>query len=104
MAPWQTLSQFYRAGTYLAVTKTALDITIDERTKTVNAPDRLFMELQAIRGADQDGLVTINNLRNVIHGPEHVMARSNIQIDDEGMTWDYQAKHGLYSKFKWSVS
>ena len=81
-----------------------MDITIDERTKTVNAPDHLFMEVEAIRGADQEGVVTITNLRNVIHGPQHVMARSNIKVDDEGMSWDYQAKHGLYSKFKWSGS
>jgi len=102
--PWQILSQFYRDGKYLAVTRTPLDITIDERTKTVNAPDHLFMEVEAIRGADQEGVVTITNLRNVIHGPQHVMARSNIKVDDEGMSWDYQAKHGLYSKFKWSGS
>ncbi|NQW24515.1 MAG: hypothetical protein HQ475_13855 [SAR202 cluster bacterium] len=98
------MAQFYRDGQYLAVTRTPLDITINERTKTVNAPDRLFMEVQAIRGADQEAVVTVNNLRNVIHGPEHVLSRSNIKVDDEGMTWDYQAKHGLYSKFKWAGS
>ncbi|MDA1129530.1 MAG: DUF1326 domain-containing protein [Chloroflexi bacterium] len=102
--PWQILSQFYRDGKYLAVTRTPLDITIDERTKTVNAPDRLFMEVQAIRGADQEGVATLTNLRNVIHGDEHVLAHSDIKVSDEGMTWDYQAKHGLYSTFKWSGS
>ena len=54
--------------------------------------------------SDQEGVPTITNLRNVIHGDEHVLARSNFNLDDEGMTWDYQAKHGLYSKFKWSGS
>ncbi|HAA95513.1 MAG TPA: hypothetical protein DCE26_07465 [Dehalococcoidia bacterium] len=102
--PWQILSQFYRDGKYLAVTRTPLDLVIDERTKTVNAPDRLFMEFQALRGADQEGVVTLNNLRNVIHGPEHVLGRSNINVNDEGMDWDYQAKHGLYSWFKWAGS
>ena len=102
--PWQIMSQFYQDGKYHAVTRTPLDITIDGRTKTVNAPDRLFLEVRAIRGADQEGLATITNLRNAIHGDEHVLGRSNFTLDDEGMTWDYQAKHGLYSKFKWSGS
>ena len=102
--PWQILSQFYRDSEYLAVTRTPLDITIDERTRTVNAPDQLFMEVQAIRGADRKGVTTITKLRNVVHGPEHVLSHSNIKVDDEGMTWDYQAKHGLYSRFKWSGS
>ena len=103
--PWEIMSQFYRDGEYQAVTRTPLDITIDGRTRTVNAPDRLFMEMETIRGgADLEGLVTITNLRNVIHGNEHVLGRSKFNLDDEGMTWDYQGKHGLYSKFKWSGS
>ena len=100
----QILSQFYRDSKYLAVTRTPPDITINERTRTVNAPDRLCMEVQAIRGADREGVATITNLRNVLHGPEHVLSHSNIKVDDEGMTWDYQAKHGLYSRFQWSGS
>lgn len=102
--PWQILSQFYRDGKYRAIKRTPLDITLDARTKTVNAPDLLFLEVKALRGADQEGVVTVNNLRNVIHGSEHVLGRSNFKADDEGMNWEYQAKHGLYSKFKWAGS
>ena len=103
--PWQIMSQFYRDGKYLAVKRTPLEITIDGRTRTINAPDRLFLEMQTLRGGeDREGVVTINNLRNVIHGDEHIMGLSKFNVDDEGMTWDYQSKHGLYSKFKWSGS
>ena len=102
--PWEILSQFYRDGKYKSVTTTPLDITIDELSRTVNAPDKLFMEVRAIRGADREGLATINNLRNVIHGDEHVMANSDFKVDEEGMNWDYQSKHGLYSKFSWTGS
>ena len=103
--PWQIMSQFYRDGKYQAVTRMPLEITIDGRTRTINAPNRLFLEMETLRGgADREGVVTINNLRNVIHGDEHVMGLSNFKVDDEGMTWDYQGKHGLYSQFKWSGS
>lgn len=103
--PWQIMSQFYRDGEYQAVKRMPLEITIDGRTRTVNAPDRLFLEMQTLRGgADREGLVTITNLRNVIHGNQHVMGLSNFKVDDEAMNWDYQGKHGLYSRFKWSGS
>lgn len=103
--PWQVMSQFYRDGKYQAVARTPLEMTIDGRTRTITAPDRLFLEMQTLRGGeDRQGLVTISNLRNVIHGDEHVMGLSNFHVKDETMTWEYQGKHGLYSKFKWSGS
>lgn len=80
-----------------------LEITIDGRTRTINAPDRLLLEMKTLRGGeDREGLVTINNLRNVIHGNEHVLGLSNSKVEDETMTWEYQGKHGLYSRFNWS--
>ena len=68
------------------------------------ATDKLFLEMEAVRGADKEGVVTINNLRNIIHGNEHVMGLSNFKVDDETMSWKYQSKHGLYSRFNWSSS
>ncbi len=82
-----------------------MEVTIDGRTRTITAPDRLFLEMQSLRGGeDRQGVVTINNLRNVIHGNEHVLGLSNFKVDDETMTWEYQGKHGLYSEFNWSGS
>ncbi len=102
--PWEIMSQFYLNGEYHAVTRMPLNLTVDGRTRTLNVSDRLFLEMQTLRGADGEGLVTINNLRNVIHGAEHVMGRSNFKVDDEGISWEYEGKHGLYSKFSWSGS
>ncbi|PKB83360.1 MAG: hypothetical protein DSY78_09140 [Chloroflexi bacterium] len=101
--PWGVMSQFYTDGKYAAIKRVPLEMTIDGRTRTITAPDRLFLEMQTLRGGeDRQGLVTINNLRNVIHGNEHVMGLSNFNVKDETMTWEYQGKHGLYSKFDWS--
>jgi len=103
--PWETMSQFYRDGKYQSVVRVPLEVTIDGRTRTITAPDRLFLEMQSLRGGeDRQGVVTINNLRNVIHGNEHVLGLSNFKVDDETMTWEYQGKHGLYSEFNWSGS
>ena len=100
--PWEIISQFYRGREFESVEKMPLEMTLDGRTRTMRATDRLFLEFQTVRGADKEGVVTIKNLRNVIHGDEHVMGLSNSQVNDETMTWEYQSKHGLYSKFNWS--
>jgi hypothetical protein len=60
--------------------------------------------MQTLRGPDKEGFVTLNNLRNVIHGDEHVLGLSNFKVNDETMSWEYQSKHGLYSRFDWSNS
>ena len=103
--PWQIMSQFYTGGKYKAVKRMPLEMTIDGRTRTIRASDTLFLEMQTLRGGeDRSGLVTIHNLRNVIHGDEHVMGLSTSKVEDETMTWEYQGRHGLYSKFNWSGS
>ena len=99
--PWEVLSQFYRAGELTAVRKVPLDITIDATARTVRASDLVLLEVEAILGADREGTATITNLRNVIHGHVHTLARSNQTIKDEAISWEEQGKHGLYSRFRW---
>lgn len=99
--PWEILSQFFRDGQLTAVRRVPLEITIDATARTLRASDRVLLEVQAIRGADRDGLATITNLRNVIHGHVHTLARSNQSIRDEALSWEEQGKHGLYSRFRW---
>jgi hypothetical protein len=99
--PWEILGQFFRNGQLTAVRKVPLEISIDATARTLRASDRVLLEVQAIRGADRDGLATITNLRNVIHGPVHTLARSNQSIKDEAISWEEQGKHGLYSRFRW---
>ena len=102
--PWEIISQFYRDGELELVARTPLEMTIDGRTRTIRAADRLFLEMQTLRGAGKEGFVTLNNLRNVIHGDEHVLGLSNFKVNDETRSWEYQSKHGLYSRFDWSNS
>ncbi len=99
--PWEILGQFFRDGQLTSVRKVPLDITIDSTSRTLRASDRVLLEVQAIRGADREGLATITNLRNVIHGNVHTLARSNQTINDETISWEAQRKHGLYSRFRW---
>ena len=99
--PWAILAQFYRDGQLTAVRKVPLDISIDAGSRTLRASDLVLLEVQAIRGADHEGLATITNLRNVIHGNVHTLARSNQTIRDETISWEEQGKHGLFSSFKW---
>ena len=99
--PWEILGQFYRDGKLTAVRKAPLDIEIDASSRTLRASDKVLLEVQAIRGSDRDGPATIANLRNVIHGSIHTLARSNQSIRDETLSWEEQGKHGLFSRFRW---
>ena len=99
--PWEILGQFFRNGQLTVVRKVPLEISIDATARTLRASDRVLLEVRAIRGADRDGLATITNLRNVIHGPVHTLARSKQSIKDETISWEEQGKHGLYSRFRW---
>ncbi len=108
--PWARLAPFFKDGEFQAVKRAAFDFTKEDRTFRVststatngatNAATNL--EIQAIRGVNSDDEVKITNLRNVIHGEEHIMARSVNRVDDEGLRWDYSGKNGLYSRFSWS--
>jgi len=83
------------------VRRVPLDISIDARARTVRASGEVMLDVQAIRGADREGTATIANLRNVIHGDVHTLARSNQSVRDETLSWEEQGKHGLYSRFRW---
>jgi hypothetical protein len=100
--PWGILAQFFRDGRLAAVRRMPLEITIESRSRTLKASDRVLLEVEAIRGGDRQDPATITNLRNVIHGREHVLARSNQSINDETLSWEEHGKHGLYSRFRWS--
>ncbi len=100
--PWEILGQFFREGKLTAVRKAPLEITIDSTTRTLRASNQVLLEVQAIRGADREGLATITNLRNVIHGNVHTLARSNQVVRDDTLSWEKQGKHGLYSRFRWA--
>ncbi len=104
--PWARLAPFFKDGKFQVIKRAAFDFTKEGRTfrvSTSTATDGATnLEIQAIRGVNPEDEVKITNLRNVIHGGEHVLARSDHRVDDEGLRWDYSGKNGLYSRFSWS--
>ena len=104
--PWARMAAFFRDGKFQAVKRAAFDFSKEDRTfrvstsMTTNGATNL--EVQAIGGVNSEDEVKITNLRNVIHGTEHIMARSDHSVDDEGFRWDYAGKNALYSRFSWS--
>ncbi len=100
--PWARLAAFYKDGRFQAIKRAAFDFTREGRTFRVGTSAATHLEVQAIRGVNPDDEVKITNLRNVIHGGEHVLARSDHKVDDEGLRWDYAGKNALYSRFRWS--
>jgi len=104
--PWARMVPFFKDGKFQAIKRAAIDFTKEGRTFRVSTSTAsngaANLEIQAIRGVNSDDEVKITNLRNVIHGEEHILARSDHRVDDEGLRWDYAGKNGLYSRFSWS--
>ena len=100
--PWARLAQFFAQGKPKAVQPACFAYVKEGRKRSLEVKDVASLEVEAIRGAIPDEEVRIVNLYNVIHGPEHVVARSNLRVDAEGLKWDNSGKHGLYSRFRWS--
>ena len=100
--PWPKLIQFCTNREYKAVKLAPMEFTKEERNFSLKVSGAAFLEVAAIAGADGQETAKLSNVYNVIHGPEHTLARSNHGIADEGLQWDCTDTHGLYSKFRWS--
>lgn len=100
--PWPRLSQFFTDREYKAVKLAPMEFTKEVRGFSLKVPGTAYLDVAAIAGADGQLVAKLSNVYNVIHGPEHTLARSNHGIADEGLAWDFTSTHGLYSKFRWS--
>ena len=100
--PWARIARFFKDGVLAESGRAAFEFTRESRSRTLRVQDVASLEVQATRGADREQEVVIRNLYNVIHGAEHVIARSNVSVDVQGLKWDNSGKHGLYSHFQWS--
>jgi hypothetical protein len=100
--PWARIARFFKDGRLTATGRAPFEFAKDRRTRTLMVQNIASLEVQGIQGADPEQEVAISNLYSVIHGPEHVIARSNLSVDAQGLKWDNSGKHGLYSHFKWS--
>lgn len=100
--PWARLGAFFAPGKFKAVKRVPFHFVKGNRTRSLSVPDTVSLEVEAIRGANREEEVKLVNLYNVIHGPEHILARSSHRVTDEGLQWANRGKHGIYSRFRWS--
>ena len=100
--PWSRIAQFFTGGKFKATKRAPIEFSAEHRTRKLTVSNIAHLEVEAVRGADREEEVKLINLRNVIHGPEHVLAHSDNRVADEGLQWDNSGKHGLYSTFRWS--
>ena len=104
--PWERIAQFFTEGKPRLIAEATFKFTKESRKRflevTLDVTNLASLEVEALRGADRDEEVRITNLYNVVHGPEHTIARSKLSVDAAGLRWDNSGKHGLYSRFRWS--
>ena len=99
--PWSRLAVFFTDGRYKSVQRAAISFSKEQRFRHIEVPGLACLDIEAIRSVNPDEEVKLINLRNVIHGDEHVLAHSTHTIDDQGIKWDNEGKNGLYSTFRW---
>ena len=100
--PWPRLTQFFTNGEFKAVKLAPMEFAKEGRKFSLKVHGAAYLEVAAITGADGQEVAKLTNVHNVIHGPEHTLARSTHGIADEGLSWDCTGTHGLYSRFRWS--
>ena len=103
--PWARIAPLFANGRFESVRKVQILFSKESRVRKlqiVGDNEVGSLEVEAIRGADRQGVAKITNLHNVIHGLEHVLARSNYRIHDQELRFEGSGKHGLYSEFRWS--
>ena len=74
--PWERMARFRAGEAPQSCKRAAFTFNKSDRSLNLEVADIASLQMDAIRGADRDEPVTISNLYNVIHGSEHVIARS----------------------------
>ena len=100
--PWSRLAPFFVDGKFRAMARATIEFSKGEHSRSIKVSDVASLEIEAIRGADGDGVAKLVNLRNVIHGKEHILAHSTHSVEVQGIRWENVGKNGLYSDFSWS--
>lgn len=100
--PWSRLAAFFTDGKYKGVKRANIEFVKEHRARRIKVSGVVSLDIEAIRSVNPDEEVKLTNLRNVIHGNEHVLALSTHSVDDQGIRWEHVGKNGLYSNFRWS--
>ena len=98
--PWAILSRF--VGTRLDTRFLPMRFENGGREKRLTIPDLFDTTVTAIRSLDGETEARIENLRNVLHGPTHVLARGRTRCTDRVLAFEHERTHGLYSRFSWA--
>ena len=97
--PWAVLNRF--VAHQLDTQVVPMRFEDRGREKHVAIPDVLETTVTAIRGSDGEHDAVVSNLYNVIHGPEHVLARGHTRSTNPTLAFEHERTHGLYSCFSW---
>ena len=100
--PWSRLAAFFTDGKYKGVKRANIEFVKEHRARRIKVSGVASLDIEAIRSMNPDEEVKLTNLRNVIHGNEHVLALSTHTVDAQGIRWEHVGKNGLYSNFRWS--
>ena len=98
--PWAILGRFVE--TRLDTRVVPMRFEDVGREKRLTIPDLFDTTVIAIRGADGATEARIENLRNAIHGPTHILARGRTRCTDRVFDFGHERTHALYSRFSWA--
>ena len=100
--PWAKLHGF--VSTDLPTEYRAIEMLDEGATKRVTIADRLKAIVTQIRGRDKSQPVLFENCFNQIHASTQVIALGDSEYTDDGIAFDNNQTHGLFSNFDWKVS
>jgi len=97
--PWEVLAQFVE----IRLQTRFVDIEFEDkgRVKRMRIEPYFETEVKAIRARDNGGEAILKDLFNQIHGAIHVLARGKTMCHDQGLDFEIEGTHGLYSDFVW---
>ena len=97
--PWAILNRF--VSRQLDTRIVPMQFSDSGREKKLSVPRLFNTTVTAIRGADGNTEAVLSNLRNVIHGPSHTMARGKSRHTNPDLSFEVEGTHALYSHFFW---
>ncbi|MBA2268222.1 MAG: DUF1326 domain-containing protein [Nitrosopumilus sp.] len=88
-------------GEVLGIKSVPMEFAIEGKRRKISIPSSLELELEALKGGDENKDPTINNPSFwLVPGYEPVIARTNIHTyKDHGLEWDNAGKNAYYSRF-----
>jgi hypothetical protein len=96
---WSVLGSFVE--TRLDTLYVPIQITDNGRHKAIKIGGVVETEISAIKGADKQHEVTLQNIRNQVFDSPIVLAMGQTQFHHRGWEWITDSSHAMYSDFSW---